>query len=178
MYLSAFTSPEFTSVALDSRLPGTWKLEAARAIALHASQDAQLCIAHGRVWLTFDRADASRTADHFLQAGEQLHVARGQRVVLESFGSDRHAPAYFSWCAVAAQVAPPVRAISPWQVSVVQPLADLRGAVGQGLVAAARVLLGLVLTGTWIATNFIAGRAVSTRAAGLFDAKTSPSCTP
>ncbi len=151
MHLPAST----LSTSLDSRLPGTWKLEAACVIGLQASQDAQLCIAHGRVWLTFDTRPGAPPpgGDHFLQAGEQLHVPRGKRVVLESSGSDRHAPAYFSWCAVAAMVTPPVRTVSPWQVNVVQPLADLRDAVGLGLVAAGRVVLGLALTGTWFATK-------------------------
>lgn len=173
--------PALTSTPLDSSLPGTWKLDPARAITLAPSQDAQLCIAHGRVWLTFDAnhaAGSPNPGDHFLQAGEQLHVPRGQRVVLESYGRDRQAPAYFSWCTVAASVTPPVRSVSPWQVGVVQPLGDLRGAAWAGMGAAARVALGLLLTAGWIATNFVAGRAGSARAEGLFDTKTSPSCAP
>ncbi len=174
MYLSALNS----ITSLDSNLPGTWKLEASRAITLHATQDAQLCISHGRAWLTFDSLTNEPAQDHFLQTGDQLHVARGQRVVLESYGQNHQAPVYFNWCAVAATVAAPVRSISPWQLRVVAPLADLRVAAWAGVGAAARVVLGLLVTVGWIATNFVAGRAGSTRAVGLFDTKTSSSCAP
>ncbi len=175
MYLSALNS----ITSLDSNLPGTWKLEAGRAITLLPKQDAQLCISHGRVWLTFDCLHNEPAQDLFLQTGQQLHVSRGQRVVLESYGSDDlHAPAYFNWCAVAATVTPPVRTVSPWQLRVAAPLADLRGAAWAGVGAASRLGLGLILTAAWSATYFIAARAGYSRAATEFDAKRRSSCTP
>ncbi len=79
-------------------LPGTWRLEGGRAVALRPREDGLLRIAHGGVWLTFDGPHAgplNDLGDRVLGAGEQVPVRAGQRLVLES--SARGAPAFFSW---------------------------------------------------------------------------------
>ena len=127
-------------------LPGTWKLGAGRAITLHPREDAVLRIAHGRVWVTFDtppRGPGNELGDYFLNAGEQLTVQAGQRAVVEPFGKHAQDTAYFSWDALPAAVRSPVRAVSRWQLAVVQPLVDLRLALGMAGGAVVRLGFGL-----------------------------------
>lgn len=128
-------------------LPGTWKLAAHRAITLHPREDAVLRIAHGCVWLTFDGQAAGHgedSGDIFLAAGEQVTVQAGQRAVIEPYGAaGSKAVAYFSWDALPVAVRDPVRAASRWQVAVLQPLGDLRGALGVAAGALGRLVLGL-----------------------------------
>ncbi len=128
-------------------LPGTWKLGAGRAITLHPREDAVLKIAHGRVWVTFDiphRGHGNELGDHFLSAGEEVTVQAGQRAVIEPFGRSAQETAYFSWDALPAAVRSPVRAVSRWQLAVVQPMVDLRLALAMAGGAVVRLGFGLV----------------------------------
>ncbi|RYX89761.1 MAG: DUF2917 domain-containing protein [Comamonadaceae bacterium] len=127
-------------------LPGTWKLGTGRAITLNPREDAVLRIAHGRVWVTFDTRQAgpgNELGDYFLSAGEEITVQGGQRAVVESFGSAPQESAYFSWDALPMAVRSPVRVASRWQLSVVQPLVDLRLALGLAGGALGRLAFGL-----------------------------------
>ncbi|MET0310843.1 MAG: DUF2917 domain-containing protein [Burkholderiaceae bacterium] len=107
-------------------LPGTWKLGAGRAVTLQPREGGLVRIAHGRVWVTFDGPHDSLRGDLFLCAGEGLAVEAGQRAVMESFGSAHDAPAYFTWEPAAGRAPAGTR----WHAAVVQPLADLRLALG------------------------------------------------
>jgi hypothetical protein len=143
--------------------PGTWKINPAHAVSLTAAQDAVFKVAHGQVWLTFDGTQTGAAeADYFLQAGQQIHVSRGRRVVVESFGA-AGAPAYFSWAPievhVAAHVATPVRQATRWQLGVAQPLLDLRHAAVLGLGATARLAVGLVAMVVYFAARLVTTRA-------------------
>lgn len=127
-------------------LPGTWKLGRGRAITLNPRDDAVLRIAHGRVWITFDTphvGHGNELGDFFLSAGEQITVQGGQRAVIESFGGSPQETAYFSWDALPAAVRSPVRAVSRWQLAVVQPLLDLRLALALAGGAVVRLAFGL-----------------------------------
>ncbi len=122
-------------------LPGTWKLGAGRAITLRPREDGRLRVAHGRLWATFDGPHLgapNEQGDLVVGAGEYLNIRAGERVVAEAW--DGEAPVYFTWdpqTAAQAQVAASL-------AGVVQPLADLRLALGLGLGAAARLAAGLV----------------------------------
>lgn len=130
-------------------LPGCWKLDAGRALSLTPEGSGVLRVAHGRVWVTIDmlHSDAQAAGDLFLVPGRGLVVQAGQRVVLESSGTDREAPAYFSWDplpqAQARAVGSAVRMASRWQQAVAQPVRDLGAALGQAGAALARLGVGV-----------------------------------
>lgn len=136
-------------------LPGCWKLDAGRALTLRPTAPGVLRISHGRAWVTLDslRGDIQACGDLFLVPGRGLVVQAGQRVVLESSGTDRQASVYFSWDPLphgAAQaVASALRGAGRWQQAVVQPVRDLGLALGQAGAAVGRLVLGLAgLMGT------------------------------
>jgi len=122
------------------RPPGTWRLDAARAVTLRPRQDGVLHIAQGRVWATFDGPHGGPPdahGDHVLGAGERVRVRAGQRVVLESW--DRRLPAHFSWdFAPRVQVAP-----VPRRQAVAQSWGDLRLAAVLGARAGCRLVMAL-----------------------------------
>ena len=120
-------------------LPGTWKLASGRAITLEPREPGVLKVAHGRLWVTFEGPHPGRlneSGDFFMAVGEQLRIAPGQRMVVESWNEG--CPAYFSWDPV--PVPAPVRRTL---ADVVQPLSDLRLALVFGGHAVARVVIGL-----------------------------------
>lgn len=128
-------------------LPGTWKLGAGQALALHPRIDAQLRVATGGLWVTLGHAPqgpANHSGDIFLQQGDTLTVRAGHRVVIEPWGDIALSPSYFSWDALACDAQPPLRALGRWQLGVVQPVRDM--GEGFALVASAfvRLAAGLV----------------------------------
>ncbi|HSI54679.1 MAG: DUF2917 domain-containing protein [Ramlibacter sp.] len=132
-------------------LPGTWKLQAGRAITLEPRDAGTLRVAHGQVWATYDGPHAgalNQMGDHILGVGQQLRLRAGQRLVLESSGGG--VPAYFSWDPL------PVAAVAsvPRLSRLVQPLQDLRLALGLAVAALGR--LGASVVG--LAWDFVAGR--------------------
>jgi len=162
-------------------LPGCWKLGAGRVLTLHARQAGVLRIAHGRVWVTFNNAGDDlrvRAGDHFLSRGESLSLSPGEAVVMESFGVGHASSAYFNWEPAAAPYAVPAKATG-WRAGVVQPLLDLRLALGLGGRAVGRLVRGLatgvvaaveaVLTG--VAVVFLAARSRGDLAERAFKAQ-------
>ncbi len=128
-------------------LTGTWKLTAGRAIGLQPVEDAVLRVAHGCMWVTFDGPHAgalNAQGDIFLGAGEHLTVAAGQHVVIESVGGKQPLPAYFAWEPTAPLQRHSVLMAGRLQMAVVQPLADLRGALVLALAAVGRLGAGVL----------------------------------
>ncbi len=167
-------------------LPGAWKLGAGRALTLHARQAGVLRIAHGRVWLTFNNAgqDARvRAGDHFLSRGDSLPLLAGETVVMESWGLGHAPSAWFNWDWAPAATGSAVAAPKPinWRAAVLQPLLDLRLALGLAARALGRLAHGLAgglvaaaagaLTG--FATVFVAARARGDWAERAFNAQSS-----
>lgn len=136
------TQPTFPQMQQSTAaLPGTWKLGKGRAITLAPAEAGVLRVAHGCLWATFEGPHAgplNDQGDHVVEAGGQLRLRAGQRVVIEAW--DARAPAYFSWDPLPARAAAPARR---WAGAVVQPLADLRLAVALGLGALGRLAAGL-----------------------------------
>ena len=142
--------------AMDAELPAKYqadaallsschKLDAGRAVTLRAKQLSVLRIAHGRVWATLSHASPySRVlaGDHFLSEGQSLTLLAGQELVMESFessASGHTATAHFSW-------ETPGVAASTLQANgmgVLQPLRDLRHALGLMAGACGRLVQGL-----------------------------------
>ncbi|WBY03610.1 DUF2917 domain-containing protein [Ramlibacter tataouinensis] len=128
-------------------LPGTWRLDAGRAVTLRPREDSLLRVAGGGIWLTFDGPHAgplNDLGDRVLAAGQQVRVRAGQRLVLES--NQRRAPAFFSW-----DLAPQVQEVRvPRRQAVAQSWRELHGALvlaGQAGWRLLAALAGLALGG-------------------------------
>jgi Protein of unknown function (DUF2917) len=161
-------------------LSGFCKLEAGRALSLHARQAGVLRITHGRVWLTFNITGeglSARTGDHFLSRGDNLPLAAGETVVMESSGLGHAPSAYYSWEAAAASSELTRPVFTGWRAGVLEPLVDLRRALGRlaGGLAAGVVAAGVGLA-TGFATIFVAARARGDWAERSFKAKSSDTC--
>jgi hypothetical protein len=119
---------------------GTWKLARDRAMSLRPRRASVLTLAEGRVWATVDGPHGGPLpgmGDHILEAGDQLVVAPGRQLVIETWG----APASFHWDPLPQAAGRPVR----MRADIAQPLADLRHALALALHAAGR--LGAALVG-------------------------------
>jgi hypothetical protein len=134
-------------------LPGVWKLPPGRAISLLPRSAGVLAIEQGRVWATFDgphAGHANESGDHFLQAGQQICLRDGQRLVVEAWSEARATPVYFEWTPLAT--ADTVCA-SRWHVAVVQPLHDCGRALLMAGNALGRLLMGLAGYGDYLAAG-------------------------
>jgi hypothetical protein len=112
-------------------LPGTWKLARGRAVTLTPTQDGILRVAHGRVWATVEGPHGGTpddSGDHILQVGRSMFVRAGQRVVMEAWNTN--GASYFAWDPVCAPATAGARRARPNRSVVLQPLADLRLALG------------------------------------------------
>jgi hypothetical protein len=138
------TIADLLQAAPATALPGTWKLARGRAITLRPATNGILRIAHGRVWATIDGPHGGTptdSGDHMLEVGRSMFVRVGQRVVIEAW--NQHGAAYFAWDPVFAPVAVPVEQRRLNTAIVLQPLADLRAALGLAGGAFGRLLVGL-----------------------------------
>lgn len=130
------TTPAHQSTA---RQAGTWKLAAGQAITLRPHEPGLLRVAQGSVWATGDGphpGPLNDQGDLVLQAGDQLPLRRGQRVVIEAL--DSRLPAHFAW--------EPVHGREPLTLqaaALAQPAEDLRLAVVLGVGAAGRLVSAL-----------------------------------
>ena len=147
--------PVPASAAANDKFPGCWKLAQGRALTLHARSGGVLRIAHGAVWMTFDNAQRDsgvRGGDHFLGTGDVLHLLPGQTLVMESLKAEAHSSAYFSWDSLPVSTGGAVAHSRPdllrsvaTRGQVLEPLRDLRAALGLALGASARLVAGLAL---------------------------------
>ena len=131
---------------LDAALPSSCrKLGAGQAVTLRARQLSVLRIAHGRVWATLSHAGPySRVlaGDHFLSQGQSLTLLAGQELVMESFepsASGQPATAHFHWDAPGVAAS----ALQANDLGVLEPLRDLRHALGLVADACGRLVQGL-----------------------------------
>lgn len=128
-------------------LAGAWKLVGGRAMTLQPREPGLLRVARGGLWATGEgphRGPLNDQGDRFLQAGEQLELRRGQRVVIEAW--NRLGPAYFSWDPLPQPVARRAR-----RADLAQPVEDLRLAAVLGARAAGRLLAALAGLGwAWV----------------------------
>jgi hypothetical protein len=123
-------------------LAGTWKLLGGRAMTLQPHESGMLRVARGSLWVTGDgphTGPLNDQGDRFLQAGEQVRLLRGQRLVIEAW--DKQGSSYFSWDPL------PQAAVRSVRAELVQPVEDLRRALGLGASAAGRLLAALAALG-------------------------------
>ncbi|MDB5900009.1 MAG: hypothetical protein JWP41_3611 [Ramlibacter sp.] len=123
-------------------LPGTWKLARGRAITLRPAMDGVLRVAHGRVWATTDGPHGrtpTDAGDHVLEVGRSMVIKAGQRVVIEAWNAN--GASYFAWDVLPAAAF--VMRPRPTPALVLQPLADLRTAIGLGGRALGQLARGL-----------------------------------
>jgi hypothetical protein len=158
MAFQTFTQTQQSTEA--PALPGTWKLVHGRAITLEPREAGVLKVAHGQVWATYEGPHAGALndmGDHVIGVGQTLVLGAGEKLVIEAWNG--RAPAYFSWDPL------PAPALAPRFVRVVQPLADLRAALGLAGGAVVRLLAGLA----GLAWDVVAPRERGPR--GAFDAR-------
>lgn len=141
---------------------GSWKLPARRAVTLNATQDAQLRVTHGGLWVTLGGippGPGNASGDYFLAQGQVLTVPAGSCAVIEHWGRQAQADVYFAWDALASTAQPPVRVASGWQLGVGQPLADLRAAGALAGAALVRLVAGLAALAAGFTSDLLAGAA-------------------
>ena len=146
-------------------LPGTWKLARGRAVTLRPVTDGILRIAHGRVWATVEGPHGHTpcdSGDHVLQAGRSMYVRAGQRVVIEAWNAS--GASYFAWDPVHATALAAAPRLNT--AVVLQPLADLRMAMGLAGRALGQLGHGLVQL-AWHATRGGARPGSAARRPGL-----------
>ena len=138
-------------------LSGCWKLGEGQALTLTPVRPGVLKIAHGRVWITFERAchdDGVCGGDHVLEAGDSLKLLTGQALVMESWATELQRAAYFSWdpvpasegVSISTRPARVFSSIPQRHAGVLQPLRDLGLALGLAGAALARLAAGLLAT--------------------------------
>lgn len=160
------------------------QIDAGKAIRLQARQLSVLRVTHGRLWVTLtDVGPYSRViaGDHFLSRGESLTLLPGQSLVMEPFGIGHASPAQFVWETPGVVVPQQAESRSSSQAAVLEPLRDLRHALGLGAGASGRLVRGLALGAVALAETllagvamiFVAARADESCTAGTFDAKKS-----
>lgn len=163
--MTAPSVAQLLQAAPATALPGTWKLARGRAITLRPATNGILRIAHGRVWATVDGPHGGTPADsgdHMLEVGRSMFVRAGQRVVMEAWNP--MGSAYFSWDPVLAPVALPVVQRPRLNLAgVLQPLADLRLALGLAGSAVGRLVLGVARLAVAAAHNGRHGNALPVR---------------
>ena len=158
--LSSLICSQQAIITASARTVGCFALPAGHATSLLPNAAGELRIAHGHVWVTFANAaldSSARGGDHFLHAGDVLHLAGGQEVVMEVLGTRletaENALAYFCWepRAVLSQIMRP-RQLHHTQVGVRQSLQELVAALHQVGGALGRLAQGLVgqATGTLV----------------------------
>lgn len=128
-------------------MPGFWELASGRALSLQPRESGVLRIAEGKVWATVDGPHCgagNQSGDHVLQAGMQLAVQAGQRLVFEPFERTSQQAVLFEW-------APDTDLVSSRTVqsaaTVTQALQDLRLALGLVGDALMRLCTGLTSYG-------------------------------
>lgn len=129
---------------------GAWRLPSGQALSLWPQRPALLRVRHGRVWATLGVAGVrvpGELGDHFLDAGDCLHVPAGARLVLEAMAPPGEAAmaAQFDWTE-AAQAHVPLEA-TRFERDVLMPWRELGAASGQAARAVGRLLCGLLAHG-------------------------------
>jgi len=143
-------------------MPGFWELANGRALSLQPRESGVLRVAEGKVWATFDGPHCgagNQSGDHVLQAGMQLAIQAGQRLVFEPFERTGQQAVFFEW----APDTDPVRVRSVQSApTVTQALRELRlalGMVGDALMRLGTGLASHVRPGRWMGSRWNGGAA-------------------
>lgn len=124
-------------------LAGFWQLPVGRALKLQPRQAGVLRIAQGRAWVTFDgphAGHANALGDHVLLGGEQLAVAAGKELVIESLDPAVGPAMLFAWTPSPTAAS---ASVVPTGAGLAQPLRDLWQTLRMGAAALARLFVGL-----------------------------------
>ena len=68
-----------------------------QALSFRAHEPSVLRVTQGRVWVTRDSDARQASEDLVLGEGASLRLARGERVVFESWSAGQPAASWFSW---------------------------------------------------------------------------------
>lgn len=134
-------SPEHAAVPVRG-----WRLDAHRALSLHPKVPSRLRITQGRAWVTLGvpaKGAGNELGDHMLEAGQDLAVPAGARLVMEPWQPGVTEPVRFEWCC--AQADPQAQqASSRFGREVATPTRELVAALGQAAWAFVRLVRGLL----------------------------------
>lgn len=154
---------EFQQSRGPATVSGVWQLASGRALSLQPRASGVLRIAQGQVWATFDGPHCgagNQSGDHVLQAGMQLTVPAGQRLVLEPFERASPQAVLFDWVPDASRVTSGAVRSAPAVGKALQDLAMASRMMGDAVV---RLCAGLAVEG-W---HLVSGqRAVQARPCG------------
>jgi Protein of unknown function (DUF2917) len=130
----ALSAAMATSLSPLASRHGAFTLRSGCAVALPAKANAVLCITQGSAWVTLP----SQPGDHFLHAGDVLHVRSGDKVVVEAWLTPAGSTLQGTWLALPAA--------SPRYFAALQPfLTKVGTALLLGALATARGVLGLLV---------------------------------
>jgi hypothetical protein len=147
--------PTSLQLAMGPACGGLWRLAAGRAVQLRPRQASTFKLVCGQVWATTDGAydrQPRRLGDHVLSAGDTFAVMPGERLVVETWGSE---PVRFDWVVQA-----PVPAVTPsrWQAEVAAPGRELAQALAGTAAALGRLVWGVAGYTAHLAGFLVAGR--------------------
>lgn len=153
--------PEFQQ-SRTTTVPGVWQLSSGRALSLRPRESGVLRIAQGQVWATFDGPHCgagNQSGDLVLQAGMQLTLQAGQRLVFEPFERTGQQAVFFDWAPDASLVNSRAVQSAPAVAQALQDLGMALRMVGDALIRLGAGLARHGWPGRWMGSRWNGGAA-------------------
>ena len=141
---------------------GVWQLASGRALSLQPRASGVVRIAQGQVWATFDGPHCgagNQSGDHVLQAGMQLTIPAGRRLVLEPFERASPQAVLFDWVPDASRVNSRAVCNAPGVAQALQDLAMASRMMGDAVMRLCAGLARYGWPGRWMGSRWDGGAA-------------------